>query len=146
VVTLTRWTAGALAAAGWLVVLHALWFATPSTDPQLDPDAGGAFALNIDVYQHALGLSLVLLAVLVVGCAVRRPDVVALVLGLTTAAFAGWTLRQDVLRAYLPGLTTELLVGGSVGLVALMLGVLAWRPRPAAEPTAAPDSEGAVTE
>ena len=137
-VALTRWTAAALAAAGWLVVLHALCFRTPSTDPALDLDAGGAFALNVDVYLPALGLSLVLLAVLVVGAAVRRPDVVALVLGLTTAGFAGWTLRQDVLRAYLPGLTSELLVGGSVGLVALMLGVLAWRPRVPAEPAAAP--------
>ena len=137
-VTLTRWTAAALAAAGWLVVVHALWFGTPSTDPRLDLEAGGALAVNIDVYLPAVGLSLALLAVLVVGGATRRPDVVAAVLGPTTAAFAGWTLRQDALRAYLPGLTTELLVGGSVGLVALMLGVLAWRPRPADQREVAP--------
>ncbi|KRE93522.1 hypothetical protein ASG76_13790 [Nocardioides sp. Soil774] len=137
-VALTRWTAAALAAAGWLVVLHALCFRTPSTDPALDLDAGGAFALNVDVYLPAFGLSLVLLAVLVVGAAVRRPDVVALVLGLTTAGLAGWTLRQDLLRAYFPGLTAELLVGASIGMLALMLGVLTWRPRPVAVPAAAP--------
>lgn len=136
-VALTRWTAAAMAAGGWLVVLHALWFGTPSTDPELDPDAGGALALNIDVYLPALGLSLALLAVLVVGAAVGRPDVVALVLGLTTTAFAGWTLRQDLLRAYLPGLTSELLVGASIGMLALMLGVLAWRPRAGVVPEAA---------
>ena len=72
------------------------------------------------------------------GAAVRRPDVVALVLGLTTAGFAGWTLRQDLLRAYFPGITTELLVGASIGLVGLVLGVLAWRPRRADGPAAAP--------
>jgi hypothetical protein len=136
-VAVTRWTAAVLAVVGWLVVLRALCFGTPSTDPELDLDAGGALALNIDVYLPALGLSLALLAVLVVGAVVRRPDVVALVLGLTTAAFAGWTLRQDPLRAYLPGLTTELLVGASLGMLAVMLGVLAWRPRPVAVPGAA---------
>ena len=130
-VALTRWTAAAIAVTGWLVVIHALWFGTASTDPRLDLDAGGALALNIDVYLPAVGLSLALVAVLAAGVAVRRPDVVAVVVGLSTAAFAGWTLRQDLLRAYLPDLTGALLVGGSLGLVAVVLGVLAWRPRPA---------------
>ncbi len=129
-VAVTRWTGAALAAAGWVVVLAALWFTPPTADQTRDLEAGGGFAASVEVYLPALVLSAGLLAVLVVGAALRRPDVAALVTGGTTAAFAGWVVSRDYLVAYLPGLVLQLVVGVGLGLVGLNLGLLAWRPRP----------------
>lgn len=142
-VALTRWLGAVLAVAGWLLLLAAPSSTTPTTDQTLDLEAGGGFAATIEVFLPSMALSAALLVVLGVCAALRRPDVGALVTGVTTAAFAGWVATRGYLMDYFPGLGIALAEGAGLGLVGLLLGVLAWKPRPA--PAPAPDRAPGLT-
>lgn len=121
-----HWTAASIAVLGWVVVVRGLCTLTPTTDPVLDLEAGGGFAANFAVYLPGMVLTVVFAVLLVVAGITRRAVVPAVVIGLVGAAFSAWTMTQDYLLAYLPGLDTHLLAGIGLGVVSALLSVFGW--------------------
>ena len=118
-------SAAVVALCSWVVVMCGLRFSPVSTDQTVDLEGGGGFAAALTVYWPALGITL-LVGGLVISTAFTRAWVAAaVIMGITTAVFAAWTLRQGYLMDYRPSLDTYLWLGLALAVSALALAALA---------------------
>jgi hypothetical protein len=117
--------ASVLLAAAWCLLGVGLLLSTPSPDPLLDLEAGGAFAANFTVYFPYFGLSVAVVVVVITGLLPRRPAAAWWVLACVggVAAFAAWVAAQSYLTAYLPELWGWLVrclwLSAAAGMIAL---------------------------
>jgi len=118
--------AGFLVLLGWLVTVRGLYFLSPSPRPELDLEAGPAFAMNVMVYLPSLAITVLLLVVLAVTVATRRlgPVTVVATAGVVFA-FCLWVLTQDALLGFLPGLGGHLWSGVALSGTALVVACAA---------------------
>ena len=130
-----------LLSAAWVVVLRGLFLLPVSNSPELDLEAGPAFAINISVYLPALALSLLLLVALPVSVAAGRGAAVGAVAGLAVSVFALWVLTQHALLDYFPGLTAALSLATGLGIVGILAYLAAYALHPREEDA---DAEGMV--
>jgi hypothetical protein len=101
---------------GWAVLLRGLYLLPRSTVPEYDLDAGGRFAMSIDVYLPALALSLLLLVAAPFVVLRRHGSIGGAAASATAAVFLGWVSQQDALQSNVPDLDGAILV--AFGLVA----------------------------
>ena len=112
----TRAGATALLLGGWAVLLRGLYLLPRTTGPEYDLEAGGRFAMSIDVYLPALALSLLLLVVGPFVVLRRHGSIGGVAASATAAVFLGWVSQQDALQSYVPDLDGAILM--AFGLVA----------------------------
>lgn len=115
-----------LVVAAWVVVLRGLYLLPASTRIEHDLDAGQSFGVNVAVYVPAMGLTLLLTALLLVG--IRARHVGSLAAGMAaclTSAFGFWALTQDVVLDILPTLDLHLWFNIGLSSIAILVAVLA---------------------
>ena len=137
--TATRAGATALLLGGWAVLLRGLFLLPRTTVPEYDLEAGGRFAMSIDVYLPALALSLLLLVVGPFVVLRRHGSIGGVAASATAAVFLGWVSQQDALQSYVPDLDGAILVAFGFVAAAFFLYLLeivappATREEPSAE-------------
>ena len=114
--TATRAGATALLLGGWAVLLRGLYLLPRSTVPEYDLDAGGRFAMSIDVYLPALALSLLLLVAAPFVVLLRRGSIGGVAASATAVLFLVRVAQHDTLQSYVPQLDGAILM--AFGLVA----------------------------
>ena len=135
----TRAGATALLLGGWAVLLRGLYLLPRSTVPEYDLEAGGRFAMSIDVYLPVLALSLLLLVAAPFVVLRRHGSIGGVAASATAAVFLGWVSQQDALQSYVPDLDGAVFVAFGLVAAAFFLYVLeivapsATREEPSAE-------------
>lgn len=122
-----------LLAAGWVLVLRGLFLLPVPDDPELDLEAGPAFALNVSVYLPALALTVLLVVAIPCAAAVSRGAEVGVVIAAVVGGFVWWVLTQEPLLRYIPGLRNGLLLAAAVtgmGLLVLCVTLATNGPAP----------------
>ena len=120
-----------LIAAGWVMVLRGLFVPPVSHDPELDLEAGGAFAINLSVYLPVAVLTILLVVALAVAAATSRGPEVGIATAAVVGAFVWWVLVQEPLLQYIPTLRASLLLAAGLvggGLLVLCLTLATRRP------------------
>ena len=114
--TATRTGATALLLGGWAVLLHGLYLLPRSTVPEYDLDAGGRFAMSIEVYLPALALSLLFVVVAPFVVLGRRGSIGGVAASVTAVLFLVRASQHHVLQSSVPQLDGAILM--AFGLVA----------------------------
>ncbi|MCK9823005.1 hypothetical protein NOCD_05860 [Nocardioides cavernae] len=142
--TATRAGATALLLGGWAVLLRGLYLLPRTTVPEYDLEAGGRFAMSIDVYLPALALSLLLLVVGPFVVLRRHGSIGGVAASATAAVFLGWVSQQDALQSYVPDLDGAILMAFGLVAAAFFLYLLEIVARPATreEPSAEVAEDG----
>ena len=137
--TATRAGATALLLGGWAVLLRGLYLLPHSTVPEYDLDAGGRFAMSIEVYIPALALSLLLLVAGPFVVLRRHGSIGGVAATATAVVFLGWVSQHHVLQSYVPQLDGAVFVAFGLVAAAFFMYVLeivappATREEPSAE-------------
>ncbi|KQV69787.1 hypothetical protein ASC64_08160 [Nocardioides sp. Root122] len=129
---------------GWAVLLRGLYLLPRTTVPEYDLEAGGRFAMSIDVYLPALALSLLLLVVGPFVVLRRHGSIGGVAASATAAVFLGWVSQQDALQSYVPDLDGAILMAFGLVAAAFFLYLLEIVARPATreEPSAEVAEDG----
>lgn len=113
--------AAVIVTAAWLIMLRGLWCLPIDPRPELDLEAGAAFAVNLTVSLPAMGLTVVFFGLLVGGALARFLGVAVALVALSVVSFGLWVLTFQDLLDYLPGLFNHLWISFMLSAIAVLV-------------------------